>query len=73
MADLTAKLESVYGPCAGSCYLCKVWLGADDTCVVLYSLFSPTLLYAKTDNLSVVSQMYEELGYTIDASDTAGL
>ena len=73
MADLTAKLESIYGPCAGSGYMCKVWLGADDTCVVLYSLFSPTLLYAKTDNLSVVSQMYEELGYTIDASDTAGL
>ena len=72
-ADLKNKLTSVYGPCASDNFFGTVWLGSDDTCVVLYDLTGVSIMYAKTDNVEVVSQMYTDLGLNADELDTSGL
>lgn len=74
MADLENKLTQVYGPCDQKNYRSMVWLGGDGTCVVLYDFFSPTLLYARTDNMDVINQLYQDLGYgNVDENDLNGL
>lgn len=73
LADLERKLTKLYGPCTESSFFGTVWIGAEDTCLVLYDFGAPTLLYAKTDNLAVVQQMYEELGLTASPDDLDGL
>lgn len=73
LADLKTKLTKLYGEPVSSGFMGTVWVGGDDTCLVLYDFASPTLLYAKADNLSLVQQMYEELGFTASEDDMDGL
>ncbi len=73
LADLADKLTRVYGPCASENYYGKIWLGGDGTCLLLYKFFGPTLLYAKVDNLAMVEQLYEDLGFSVSSDDVDGL
>ncbi len=73
MEDLEKKLTKLYGKPKKTRNLTYIFQGADDTAVVLMNFFSPSLLYAKTDNLELVQGMYDELGYTIDSDDMSGL